>query len=231
MFIERGFDAVRVADVAEACGVSEKTASNRFPTKESLLLDRWDATMVSLRTRLAEPGVPPVEATLRVLADELGAMTASTEAQDDPTGAAADVGRFGAPIQTTPSPRAHQGDMVDQLVAVAAEVLAERAGMAADDPELQIAATALLGLWQVHFRSLRKHAGGTHTPAQVREAVTADVLRAARLLDAGLSTFTAGSGAAWITTDPVVRIRHGDRSRSECWARQATLNVRTGHAP
>ncbi len=33
MFVERGFDAVRVAEVAEACGVSED-GFNYFPTKE-----------------------------------------------------------------------------------------------------------------------------------------------------------------------------------------------------
>jgi len=40
MFMERGFDAVRVSEVAEACGVSEKTVFNYFPTKEALVLDR-----------------------------------------------------------------------------------------------------------------------------------------------------------------------------------------------
>src|SRR5689334_11485929 len=39
MFIERGFDAVRVTEVAEACGVSDKTVFNYFPTKEALVLD------------------------------------------------------------------------------------------------------------------------------------------------------------------------------------------------
>src|SRR4030081_1866989 len=55
MFLERGFDAVRVSEIAEACGVSEKTVFNYFPTKESLVLDRWDATMAALRTGLADP--------------------------------------------------------------------------------------------------------------------------------------------------------------------------------
>src|ERR1035441_3436259 len=53
MFMERGFGAVRVAEVAEACGVSEKTVFNYFPTKESLILDRLDVTVASLRTRRA----------------------------------------------------------------------------------------------------------------------------------------------------------------------------------
>src|SRR2546423_14606702 len=75
MFLERGFDQVRVAEVAEACGVSEKTVFNYFPTKESLLLDRLEATVSWLRTGLADPATPPVAAALRILTTELHGMT------------------------------------------------------------------------------------------------------------------------------------------------------------
>ncbi len=191
MFMERGFDAVRVSEVAEACGVSEKTVFNYFPTKESLVLDRLDATMASMRTGLAEPGVPPVQAALRILDRELGGMTSWLAAQDDPVQATAMIQRFGALIRATPSLRAHQSDMMDQFTAVAAAILAGRAAMSADDPEPQIAATALLGLWRIQFQGLRKYLDGTRTPAQIHQAVTADVHRAARLIDTGLSSFAA----------------------------------------
>src|ERR1700677_127556 len=75
MFVERGFDAVRVAEVAEACGVSEKTVFNYFPTKESLVLDRLEVTVASLKSGLTQPGVEPAEAALQILNDELTAMT------------------------------------------------------------------------------------------------------------------------------------------------------------
>jgi hypothetical protein len=52
-------------------------------------------------------------------------------------------------------------------------------------------ATALLGLWRIQFRGLSKYLGGTRTPAQVHQAVTADVHRAAQLIDTGLSLFAA----------------------------------------
>jgi hypothetical protein len=81
--------------------------------------------------------------------------------------------------------------MMDQFTTVAAAILAERAEMSADDPEPLIAATALLGLWRVQFQSLTKYLDGTRTPGQVRQAVTADVRRAARLIDTGLSAFGA----------------------------------------
>src|ERR1039458_7118677 len=42
MFAARGFDNVRVSEVADRVGVSEKTIYNYFPTKESLVLDTAD---------------------------------------------------------------------------------------------------------------------------------------------------------------------------------------------
>jgi AcrR family transcriptional regulator len=194
MFVERGFDDVRVAEVAEACGVSEKTVFNYFPTKESLVLDRLEVTMASLRTGLAEPAVPPTEAALRILDRELIAMTTWLNGQDDPAEAAEAMRRFGDLIRATPSLRAYQSDMMDQFVSLAAEILAARAAaarvaMRAEDPEPQIAARALLGLWHVQAESLRKHLSGP--PGQIHELVTADVRRAARLIDRGLSSFAA----------------------------------------
>jgi AcrR family transcriptional regulator len=191
MFVERGFDAVRVAEIAEACGVSEKTVFNYFPTKESLILDHPQATLASLRTGLADPDLTPVEAALGILADELGAMTSWLDAQQDLVEASAKARRFGALIQTTPSLRAYQRDMMDQLVDAAANVLAARIGMKADDPEPQIAATALLGLWKIQLSSWGKYLDGTRTPAQVRQAITADVHTAAHVIDSGLSAFAA----------------------------------------
>src|SRR4051812_39166861 len=57
LFTERGFDAVTVAEVAEAAGVSEKTVFNYFPAKEDLVFPegeaRWEALRESIRTRPA----------------------------------------------------------------------------------------------------------------------------------------------------------------------------------
>ncbi len=191
MFLERGFDAVRVTEIAAACGVSEKTVFNYFPAKEALILDRLEATMASLRTGLADPGVPPVRAVLAILDGELGAMTSWLALQDDPAQAAAGIRRFGALIWETPALRAYQSDLTDQATAMVAGILAGRAGLRPDDPEPQVAATALLGLWRVQYRALPRYLDGTRTPAQLHRAVTADVQRAARLISGGLDSFPA----------------------------------------
>jgi AcrR family transcriptional regulator len=188
MFVERGFDAVRVSEIAEACGVSVKTVFNYFPTKESLMLDHPDAAMAALRTDFADPAVAPVEAALRILADELGAWIAWLDAQPDKALAMRQFRRFGGLLRSTPSLRAYQRDMIDQMTAVAAEALAQRAGVTVADPEPQIAANALIGLWQVQFRGMGKFLDGARGPAEIQRLVTEDVEKAARLIGAGLAT-------------------------------------------
>lgn len=185
MFLERGFDAVRVAEIAEACGVTEKTVYNYFPTKESLILDLWEGTEASL-SALADPALPPVEAALAILSDELAALVSWLSAQDDPDGAAELFLRFGALLRATPALRAHQRDTVDRLVATAARFLAARAGVDDDAPEPHIAAIGLIGLWQVQFRSLGEHLAAGLRADALREAVEADVRRAAAVLDDGI---------------------------------------------
>jgi hypothetical protein len=58
MFLDRGFDGVKVTEIAAACQVSEKTVYNYFPTKEALVLDRWKATAQALRAARAIPACP-----------------------------------------------------------------------------------------------------------------------------------------------------------------------------
>ena len=191
MFLERGFDAVRVSEVAEACGVSEKTVFNYFPVKEALVMDRLEATLAAVRAGLADAAASPVQAALLILDGELALLTGWLAGQRDAGQVRQAVRRFGDLIRSTPALRAYQADMTDQSASAAAAILAARTGTTADDPEPQIAARALLGLWRVQADSLRRHLDRAATPALLHEQVTADVRRAARLIDTGLRTFAA----------------------------------------
>jgi AcrR family transcriptional regulator len=190
MFLERGFDAVRVADVAEASDVSEKTIYNYFPTKESLLLDREEDSIRDINEALGPNGlhVSPVEAVVAILTRELDEIvdyltTAPVEDRQM-------ILRFNDLIESTPALKAYRVEMTDRLAQVAATALAARASVDPMDPEPQIAADSLMSLWRIFYNAMIKHSSGALSPSEVRRAVLADVRRAARLIDTGLWSFT-----------------------------------------
>jgi AcrR family transcriptional regulator len=54
LFIERGYDAVTVAEVAREAGVSSVTVFNHFPRKEDLFLDRTSDAIDLLRAAVRD---------------------------------------------------------------------------------------------------------------------------------------------------------------------------------
>lgn len=63
LFIERGFENVTVAEIAEAAHVSVKTVFNYFSTKEELFFDRMDDILEVIVTTVRErpPGTTVLE--------------------------------------------------------------------------------------------------------------------------------------------------------------------------
>ena len=193
MFLKDGFDAVRVIDVAAACGVAEKTVYNYFPTKEALILDRFEDMEAGIR-RVFDPHATSsslVEEAVAVIVTEVETMFEEWGRADHPPDPAL-IRRFAEMIDHTPALRAAQWEMLDRMAQVAAEGMAARAGADPDDPEPRIAAHAILGLWRVQFGSMTRHAGRDLTAMELRDAVIADVRRAAHLIDTGLWSFMPG---------------------------------------
>jgi hypothetical protein len=124
----------------------------------------------------------------RILDTELTAMTAGVAGSGNPGSAITGYRRFGELMGSTPSLQAYQSDTMDRFVAVAAELLAERVGLRPDDPEPQIAAAALLGLWRVQFQSLRRHPAITPTPRNYTTRSPSTSTRATRLIENGLTS-------------------------------------------
>lgn len=204
MFLDRGFDAVRVIEVAAACDVSEKTVYNYFPTKESLVLDREEAMADGLRRVLGPGGIgtSPIDAIVNLIADEVRRLYSFWDRDDKPEIDVSMIRRFAELVDQTPSLRAAQQEMMERLVMVAAEAMAARAGLDPQDPEPQIAADALVGLWRIVYRSMGRFSDGSRHAVEIRDLVLVDLYRAARLIDTGLWSFgivvQGGNGRAQI---------------------------------
>jgi AcrR family transcriptional regulator len=185
LFVVRGFDHVKVSEIAEVVGVSEKTVYNYFPTKESLVFDRADEGIARLAAALREreAGESPTKAVLRALGEDLD------ELGELPEEVHMFMPVFAEMVASTPSLRAAWLDLQGRLVAVATEELAARADVDPRDPEPLIAARAIAGLLEVAYESRVRQIEAGLRGGELRDAVLADIERAARLLDTGLWSF------------------------------------------
>jgi hypothetical protein len=143
---------------------------------------------IDIRGVFRPDGTSLVEAAVDVIVTRLEAMFGDWGGSDRSRDLTF-IRRFSEMIQQTPTLRAAQWEMLDRMAQIAAEGIATRTGLDPDDPEPQIAANAILGLWRVQFGSMARNALGGRPSLEVSDAVIADVRRAAELIDTGLSLF------------------------------------------
>jgi AcrR family transcriptional regulator len=195
LFATRGFDAVTVSEVAERVGVSEKTVYNYFPTKEAMVLDSADEAIDEMARAMRERG--PNESLTDAV---LRAVEADTERFDEVSDELVELmPLFVAMLETTPQLRAAWLELCDRLAEVTREELAAQAGLDPRDPEVAIAAQALAGLARISMESRVRRIVEGLRGADLRDAVSSDIERAARLLETGLWSFellTRGARAA-----------------------------------
>lgn len=184
LFATRGFDEVKVSEIARRVGVSEKTIYNYFPTKESMVLDDTDEMVESLARALREraPGESITDAVVRAIEAE-SARFQTDEAIDKM------VPAFVAMIERTPALHAAWLEVNARLATVASEELARQAGVDPLDPEPMIAGRALVGLVDVAMQSRVRHIQAGVRGEALQQKVLDDVRRAARLLETGLWAF------------------------------------------
>ena len=185
LFGARGFDNVKVSEVADIVGVSEKTVYNYFPTKESMVLDWADEAVESLAHVIREcPSNESLTAAVVRAMDE--DMRRFDSVPDD---LVVFLPRFVKLIDSTPALRAAWLEMYDRIVTVTTDALAARAEVDPRDPEPMIAARALSGLGGVALAARVRYIEQGLRGPELRDAVMTDLQRAARLLDTGLWSF------------------------------------------
>jgi AcrR family transcriptional regulator len=191
MFVERGFDNVRVAEIAAAVDVSEKTVFNYFPTKESLVFDREElqtARMVEA-VRDPTPGRSLVQSIVEMIEADVHEIFRVWRRENDAVTALGGVRQFAEMIEDSPGLTAGLYGMQERMTMAVAEVLAERVGIDPEDPEPQAAAVIVLSLWRAQLRAMVRHADGTRDFDAARDGVIAEVRRAAAVAEGGLAAF------------------------------------------
>ncbi|XVQ85761.1 TetR/AcrR family transcriptional regulator [Microbispora siamensis] len=146
LFMQRGFDNVTVAEVAEAAGVSTKTVFNYFPRKEDLFLDRYPEAveLVTRAVRERAEGESPLAALRRLF---LGMLR-----EGHPLGGIAPGYQvFWQVILDSPALRARVRELVEEFEGVLAGLFAEAAGTDPTEPAPRLAAALVVAAYRAVY--------------------------------------------------------------------------------
>jgi AcrR family transcriptional regulator len=211
MFATRGFDNVKVSEVADRVGVSEKTVYNYFPTKESLVLDTADEALERLAHALRErrQGESLTDAVVGALKADMARF------DESPDELVQFIPAFAEMIAGTPALRAAWLELHDRVAKVARDELAAQAEVDPSDPEPTVAGRALAGLAEVAFQSRVRHIGAGLRGQELRAAVTGDLDRAARLLETGLWSFRLLARGARAKSQAIEAAKAADQARAQ----------------
>jgi AcrR family transcriptional regulator len=194
LFAERGFDAVRVAEVARAADVAEKTVFNYFPTKEDLFYSGMEAFEEQLldAVRDREPGETVLAAFRRFVMRPQGVF-AMRGAGDRGGGRAAteQLRTITRVITESPALLARERQVLARYSDALAAMIAEETGADAGDLEPRVAAHALLGVHRSLIEYVRRRVGDGATAARIARELAEQGERAFALLERGLGDYAA----------------------------------------
>jgi AcrR family transcriptional regulator len=146
LFIERGFDNVTVAEIAEAANVAKMTVFNYFPRKEDLFFDREDEGREMLRDTFAQrsPNEAPTVA-IQHLVHRL------VKQKHPFTKFTAGTARFWQTVMESPALSARLRELRDDFMRDCAKMLADSVGRTHPDPEAHLFASLLTATWSTAY--------------------------------------------------------------------------------
>jgi AcrR family transcriptional regulator len=180
LFAARGFDAVTIAQVAGAAGVSKMTVTNYFPRKEDLVFDRAEVIIASLAGVVAAraPGESLLAALRRDYAERAAAGDVNLGA---PTPA------FARMVDGSHALTSRRREIADLAERALGDAIAAEAG--ADDPAQRIAAAQLASVHRVLFAEGFRRVLAGQPRDEVLQALAAAARRAFDLLEPSLGGY------------------------------------------
>ncbi|MFE0255510.1 TetR/AcrR family transcriptional regulator [Streptomyces sp. NPDC059010] len=173
LFLEKGFDAVSVAEVAAAAEISKPTLFRYFPAKEDLVLYRF-ADHEDEAARVVREGPAPVAALRRHFLDGLERCDPVTGLNDHP-----EVLAFHSLLYGTPSLVARAYTFQQRSEAALAEALG-------GDLDARLAAGQIVAVQRILANENWRRIAGGESVAEVKADAVAAAERAFGLLEAGL---------------------------------------------
>jgi AcrR family transcriptional regulator len=141
LFLERGFDAVTIAEVAAAAGVSKVTVFTHFERKEDLLLDRLPGAVDLLRAAIRDRG------DLGVVDAALSTALNLAEQRHPLSGLSAEARPFLRTVMSSPA-------LIARLRAFAYEIETELAAVLQADPRFHGDSTLVAALLVTAYRTV-----------------------------------------------------------------------------
>jgi AcrR family transcriptional regulator len=188
LFMERGFEAVTVAEIARAAEVAEKTVFNYFPTKEDLVYGRMEAFEAELLATIRgrEPGESVLAAFARFVLEPRGLL-----AQPDADEGMKSITRM---ITASPALLAREQQIFARFTDSLARLIAEETGTGPADLEPWVAANALMGVHRALIGYVRERTLAGATNPRLARDVRAQGRKALAALEAGLGDYAVKHG-------------------------------------
>jgi AcrR family transcriptional regulator len=198
LFVERGFEAVSVAEIARQAEVAEATVFNYFPTKEDLVyygMEAFEAELLSAISR-RPAGEPVIDAFGRFVGAPRGFLAADDEASQEALISASRM------IASSPALIARERQILARYAEAIAQLLRDETVADPGDVRPWVVANALVGIHGALIDYVRRRLlEGPPDVGRLARDVRRESARAIELLRGGLGDYAPG------LSDPAVRPR------------------------
>ena len=185
LFLARGFEAVTLAEIADAASVSVKTVLNYFGTKEDLFFDRFDELRLGVVATVQDrrPGTTVLDALRGLLVDNLVPFPGTGWRHlTDPVARQA-YARFVETEQRSPALRARRQLFGTVLAADLEQLLGAQLSAGTRRPTVAALAAMVVAAFEVRQQVLEEQLLSGSTAATVRRHVVASVAECFDRLD------------------------------------------------
>lgn len=182
LFVEHGFEAVRVVDIAQAAEVSPGTVYNYFPTKEDLVFGGSAAFEESLIDALTSrpPQMSLVQAFRTFTIQTRGALDQTDQAP------VRTIARHARVIADSPALRLRARQNFDRVADRVADLIIAERGTAVTADQAWVIANAMIGVTQTMQSIVHRLALADRPVAEIAATVITEGRRALDQLEAGI---------------------------------------------